>query len=63
MDLVAIMLFTQQVFSFTMFIFLVITFDTLDCYYFEPNLSVVLLVQNKKTMFCSFLTLTNDFPS
>ena len=34
--------------SFTMFIFRLIPFNNSDCYYFESNLSMVLLVQKHK---------------
>ena len=45
MNFVGVMLFTQQFFSFRMFIFLLTRFDTWDCYYFRLNLSQVLLIQ------------------
>ena len=51
-----------------MFVFLLTPFDTWDCYYFESNLRLVLLIkevliQKHVTSFCYLLKWRNNFPS
>ena len=39
------MLFTQQVF-YVQFFFLLTSFDTLDCFYFKSNLSLLMYIKS-----------------